>query len=292
MPALFQNRRNQTPSPSGILRTDKSLRRRLAVDTREEGTPGQHRSPKRRDTRTFVPFNPFKAARQDADVPFAPQGHGHYYRRQPSTPESPWIKNLKGVADTRLLPSHGNSSRQNADDFKGKYSDLQIAMHSKVTARLEAAQEELTDEALTAMKANKLALAQFSAFHSTVAAPISKAQARKFMIKPDGTEVPELVVMSDAVADFKKREEAHAEIEALIRDISSPRQGGECADMTKTIQDIESEHAAAVAEFNEDIEALDEKGAGEYKTYEKEFLRKIENEAGKIVQSFVHPGFL
>ncbi|KAM0808713.1 hypothetical protein AB5N19_09056 [Seiridium cardinale] len=62
--------------------------------------------------------------------------------------------------------------------------------------------------------------------------------------------------------------------------------------MTKTIQDIESEHAAAVAEFNEDIEALDEKGPGEYKTYEKEFLRKIENEAGKIVQSFVHPGFL
>lgn len=154
-------------------------------------------------------------------------------------------------------------------------------MHSKIISKLEAAEEELTKEAVSDIKANQLFLAQLSAAHSNIIAPVLKARTKKIMVSPGGSEVQELIDMGVAVTEFQKRvdaaesaveklwsdwEAAHAEVETIGREL-------EPADINGTnntpILTTELEHDAALAELNEDIDALVEKHTEEYKTYEK-----------------------
>ncbi|KAK6219389.1 hypothetical protein LQW54_002120 [Pestalotiopsis sp. IQ-011] len=59
----------------------------------------------------------------------------------------------------------------------------------------------------------------------------------------------------------------------------TPRTGG-------AMDVFESEHAAAIAEMNKQIKAISDKTIGDYKKYEKESLKRIESQAGQLVQSF------
>lgn len=153
-------------------------------------------------------------------------------------------------------------------------------MHSKIVSELEAAQEELTKEAVDAIKVNQVTLGNLSASYSGIVAPLLDAKTRKFMITPEGSEQHELVTMGVALDDFQKLvntaettlqnlwadwKEAKAEIEAVGREIDAPKE--EVIDADSIL--IAQEHDAALAELNEDIDALTEKHIAEYKTYEK-----------------------
>ncbi|KAH6652692.1 hypothetical protein BKA67DRAFT_677790 [Truncatella angustata] len=293
MPSPWPARRNDSTSPSQTLRTEKSFKRRFAFDEPENEQSAHPRSPKRRGNKSFVPFDVLRDVRRNVEGRYPAQNYGRYRQQMPSTPEPRYRRHRSVTPDAPALR-----------ELQEKYSNLQIAMHSQVVSELEAAQEELTNEVVQGIKANQLALAQLSATHAKLVAPVLEAQTKKIMISPDGTEHPEIVEMGITVAEFQKRidaahaeleqlwadwEEAHAEIEAIEQEVLSSEHDLPGTDEAQSVT-TESEHAAAIAEFNEDIDALVEKAVGEFKAYEKEFFKKIEYEAGKIVQSFVHPG--
>lgn len=90
--------RKGSPSPSQTIRTQKSFKRRFAFDDGDEDAEiVQHRSPKRRDNKEFVPFDPFRRVRQDASVLYSAQSHDRYRRQQSPTPEPPLIRELEGM---------------------------------------------------------------------------------------------------------------------------------------------------------------------------------------------------
>lgn len=129
-----------------------------------------------------------------------------------------------------------------------------------------------------------MALAQLAASQANIVAPVMDAQAKKVMISPNGTEHPEIVEMGITLAQFQRHvddaqeeltrlwsdwEKADAEILSLGQEMISEPREVDNADNSTTARNLHPEHAAVFAEFNDDIQALHEKGVEEYKIYEK-----------------------
>ncbi|KAI1850621.1 hypothetical protein JX265_004331 [Neoarthrinium moseri] len=267
-----QDKQMSDASPNRMLRTQKSFKQRFNFDddaeTVQKAQRDRSRSPARRNHTHFAPFNPFRTSRPDNEGPYGADNRVRRRHQRSSSPDPPPV----------------------IHDLQRDYSKLRIALHSNAMNQLEAVQTELTTEVVAEIKTNQLAIARLSASYGELVSPVREAKANHIVLSPGGRERSEVVDMSVA-------ETAHLEIEGIRKELVGPLphvdRPGETTEVdgpAEALKLLDQEHSAAVDELSEDMEALQAERVGEYKRYEKEFLRRIEHEARKIVNPFLPPG--
>lgn len=174
------------------------------------------------------------------------------------------------------------------------YGNLSLTLHSAAVSQLEAAQEEVTREVVGGIKEQQQRVARRAAAHDQLAASVLSARASKTATSPGGrsqsTEIVDMAVAATvfddelcaATTEFARLraewEDACAEIEAVGRELQAYQgldadvelgKGSTAQQPSREIEEMESEHGAAVAEFREELETLSVDAVAEYKSYEK-----------------------
>ncbi|KAI0134159.1 hypothetical protein BJ170DRAFT_187369 [Xylariales sp. AK1849] len=188
-------RSGSSPSPSRLLRTQKSFKHRFGFDNAEEKSSARacDRAPKRRSFMTFAPFDQYRSGRDDSGGSYGEVNHGRHRRRRSRSPESPVVRELQE-----------------------KYSNLRLTIHSSAITQLEASQEEMTTEVTSEIKANQVAIARLSEAHSRLTSPIMEVQANKVTNTPGVGKRTEVVNMFIEFQDFEARIKAvSTELEQL-----------------------------------------------------------------------------
>ncbi|KAI0171153.1 hypothetical protein BJ166DRAFT_609490 [Pestalotiopsis sp. NC0098] len=196
--------RHTRPSPApDVLRTAKSFKRRFDLDAMED--EDRPRSPKRHNTKDYVQYNLFGSNRRSTNMPPPPLPAkrlfvDHQPQQQPvprpSTPEPPLMRDL--------------------DD---KFRNYQTVKYSDILKKLESAQEEVTAQAISQFSGPQLDSQQFSSMHNDIREPLLEVNTTLSVSSPNGTERKKDVLMSEVIADAKKRvNTATTELEQLWAD--------------------------------------------------------------------------
>ncbi|KAF3005534.1 hypothetical protein E8E14_005282 [Neopestalotiopsis sp. 37M] len=265
-PSPSLRRAAESPSPLE-LRTGRSFKRRFDInavtDEQEHG-----KSPKRRATNKYRLFNPFEPQRQRHHVPIpgkrlfvdrvAQKQQQQQQQQQqnlprPSTPEPPL---MVGINDS--------------------YRKYQMAKYSEVLTELEATQEQVTEEALSQTNTGQLAMKKFVDTHASILDSVMDVKTTLSVSSPNGTQRQKDVLISDILK---------AEILVSLNEVDGSA-------VAPPVGDVDSEHAAAIAELEEEVDNMGRKTMSEYKKYEsltkeKSISSKINIVVGQLVQSML-----
>ncbi|ETS74873.1 hypothetical protein PFICI_13357 [Pestalotiopsis fici W106-1] len=242
-PSPSLRRGAEPPSPLE-LRTGRSFKRRFDPDVTDDQDRGK--SPKRRTLKNYVSFNPFESQHQRPNVSIP--GKRLFVDRQaqkqpqhppprPSTPEPPL---MLAIEDS--------------------YRKYQTAKFSEVLTKIDATSEHITEEALSQTHAGQLAMEKFSSKHASILESVLEVKTTLSVSSPNGTRREKDVLISDMIADAERRANTTAkELEQLWADTT----------VAPPVGDLDSEHAAAMAELEEELDKMGENTIGEYDKYEK-----------------------
>ncbi|XXH03815.1 putative phosphoglycerate mutase pmu1 [Hypoxylon texense] len=195
-----------------------------------------------------------------------------------------------------------------------RYATLRATLHSAALAGLEEAEQELSAGATASIRGHRQQLAALDAQVAKLAAPLRDLAVDYTAVDRSGRERTAAVAIRDAAAAFERKveaaageldglwaswAEAQAEIEALAREMlsssSSSRNGSSEVRLDggdKATRGIAPEtsasHDDALVGFGAALDEGSKEVVDEMRTYEEEFLKKIQQEAGNIMNSFLN----
>lgn len=100
-----------------------------------------------------------------------------------------------------------------------KFRNYQTVKYSDILKKLESAQEEVTSQAVSQFSGPQLDSEQFTSMHNDIREPLLEVNTTLSVSSPNGTERKKDVLMSEVIADAKKRANTAAtELEQLWAD--------------------------------------------------------------------------
>lgn len=97
-----------------------------------------------------------------------------------------------------------------------KFRTYQTVKYSDILKKLESAQEEVTAQAVSQFSGPQLDSEQFTSMHNDIREPLLEVNTTLSVSSPNGTERKKDVLMSEVIADAKKRANTAAtELEQL-----------------------------------------------------------------------------
>ncbi|KAI0137949.1 hypothetical protein F4776DRAFT_95974 [Hypoxylon sp. NC0597] len=200
-------------------------------------------------------------------------------------------------------------------ELDDRYATLRATLHSAAFSALSTTESSLLAQSESSIRSNRQKLSALEAHLSKLVSPLQGLTVDYTATGPDGRERTVAVSMRDAISAFEAKlgsaaaeleglwtswAEAQAEIEDLGEEMLGSRNGSDSSvladgtrrsgagDMTSGTKGISPSHAAALAAFGADLDKASKEVVEEMMTYEEEFLKEIEKEAGNILHSFLN----